>query len=103
MMTFISCAKTMTARSKTPYPETTTPHFLKEARENALYMTQFTAEELAQMLTVNPKLAAENYLRYHEFLSPETPALPLTQASCSSASIRQTLPQKISGMPSNIC
>ena len=55
MMTFISCAKTMTARSKTPYPETTTPHFLKEARENALYMTQFTAEELAQMLTVNPK------------------------------------------------
>ena len=40
MMTFISCAKTMTARSKTPYPETTTPHFLKEARENALYMTQ---------------------------------------------------------------
>ena len=76
MMTFISCAKTMTARSKTPYPETTTPHFLKEARENALYMTQFTAEELAQMLTVNPKLAAENYLRYHEFLSPETPALP---------------------------
>ena len=44
MMTFISCAKTMTARSKTPYPETSTPHFLKEARENALYMTQFTAE-----------------------------------------------------------
>lgn len=39
-------------------------------------MTQFTAEELAQMLKVNPKLAAENYLRYHEFLSPETPALP---------------------------
>lgn len=76
MMTFISCAKTMTTRSKTPYPETTTPHFLKEARENALYMTQFTAEELAQMLKVNPKLAAENYLRYHEFLSPETPALP---------------------------
>ena len=76
MMTFISCAKTMTARSKTPYPETSTPHFLKEAHENALYMTQFTAEELAQMLKVNPKLAAENYLRYHEFLSPETPALP---------------------------
>jgi len=74
MMTFISCAKTMTTRSKTPYPETTTPHFLKEARENALYMTQFTAEELAQMLKVNPKLAAENYLRYHEFLSPESPA-----------------------------
>lgn len=76
MMTFISCAKTMTARNKTPYPETSTPHFLKEARKNALYMTQFTAEELAQMLKVNPKLAAENYLRYHEFLSPETPALP---------------------------
>ena len=34
MMTFISCAKTMTTRSKTPYPETTTPHFLKE--ENLL-------------------------------------------------------------------
>ena len=61
MMTFISCAKTMTARSKTPYPETSTPHFLKEARENALYMNQFTAEELAQMLKVNPKLRSEEH------------------------------------------
>ena len=96
MMTFISCAKTMTARSKTPYPETSTPHFLKEARENALYMTQFTAEELAQMLKVNPKLAAENYLRYHEFLSPETPALPLhrhrVQAHPSGRLYRRRLP-----------
>ena len=61
-MTFITCAMTMTPRSKSPYPESSTPHFLKEARENALYMTQFTAEELALMLKVNPKLAAENYL-----------------------------------------
>ena len=99
MMTFISCAKTMTARSKTPYPETSTPHFLKEARENALYMTQFTAEELAQMLKVNPKLAAENYLRYHEFLSPETPALPAllayTGPVCPAAFVDYLFPIRI--------
>lgn len=76
MMTFISCAKTMTARTKIKFPETTVPHFQKEARENALYMNQFTAEELGRMLKVNAKLAAENRLRYQDFLSPDTPSLP---------------------------
>lgn len=76
MMTFISCAKTMTARTKIKFPETTVPPFQKEARENALYMNQFTAEELGRMLKVNAKLAAENRLRYQDFLSPDTPSLP---------------------------
>lgn len=76
MMTFISCAKTMTARTKIKFPETTVPLFQKEARENALYMNQFTAEELGRMLKVNAKLAAENRLRYQDFLSPDTPSLP---------------------------
>ena len=76
MMTFISCAKTMTVRNKIKFPETSQPHFQKEARENALYLTQFSAEELSKLLKVNPRLAAENYLRYHDFLSPDTPALP---------------------------
>ena len=75
-MTFISCAKTMTARTKIKYPETTIPHFQEEARKNALYMNQFTAEELGQILKVNAKLAAENRLRYQDFLSPDTPSLP---------------------------
>ncbi len=80
MMTLISCAKTMTAYTKINYPETTVPHFQEEARKNALYMNQFTAEELGSMLKVNDKLAAENRLRYQDFLSPDSPSLPALRA-----------------------
>lgn len=76
MMIFISCAKTMTTRNRQELPFTTTPHFTKEAHENALYMAQLSSEELRRLLHINNKLAAENVLRYHDFLSPESTALP---------------------------
>lgn len=59
MMTFISCAKTMTARSKIHTPGTSVPRFEKEAEANALHMAQFSPEQLGKLLRVNPKLAAE--------------------------------------------
>lgn len=76
MMIFISCAKTMTTRNRQKLPFTTMPHFAKEAHENALYMAQLSSEELGHLLHINNKLAAENVLRYHDFLSPESIALP---------------------------
>ena len=71
MMTFISCAKTMTARSKIHTPGTSVPRFEKEAEANALHMAQFSPEQLGKLLRVNPKLAAENCLRYHNFFSED--------------------------------
>ena len=44
MMIYISCAKTMTARSKQQVPFTTTPAFEADARQNAMHMAQFSAE-----------------------------------------------------------
>ena len=47
MLTFISCAKTMTARTSVGVPEITVPYFQAEAVQNALDMGQF------QLLTWN--------------------------------------------------
>lgn len=76
MMTFISCAKTMTGRSKIQTPATTTPLFQAEAIQNALDMSQFSAEELERLLRVNSKIAAENYLRFQDFTSETNLPLP---------------------------
>ena len=76
MLTFISCAKTMTARSGVRVPFTTVPHFEAEAKQHALNLSQFSTQELEKLLRINSKLAAANYLRYQDFCSDETPALP---------------------------
>lgn len=76
MMIYISCAKTMAAQSKVQVPFTSTPVFENEAQQHAMDMAQFTAEELGRILRINPKLAAENYLRYHDFLSTDNTAVP---------------------------
>ena len=76
MLTFISCAKTMTARSNVRVPFTTIPHFEAEAQQHALNLSQFSTQELEKLLRINSKLAATNYLRYQDFCSDETPTLP---------------------------
>lgn len=77
MLTFISCAKTMTAKTKvaTTIP-TTLPSFKLEAGQHALELSSLSAEELGQLLHVNSKIAAENVLRYHDFFSETNRALP---------------------------
>lgn len=76
MMTFISCAKTMTDHSKVEVPTTGTPQFQAEAIQHALDMSRFSAEELERLLRVNSKIAAENYLRFQDFCSEANKALP---------------------------
>lgn len=80
MMTFISCAKTMTGRSKAKTPANSTPEFQTEAIQNALDMSQFSAGELERLLHVNSKIAAENYLRFHDFCSEANTPLPALAA-----------------------
>ncbi len=75
MLLFISCAKTMTGRSRLQVPFTTIPRFETEARENAMEMSMFSSDELSRLLHVNSKIAAENCLRYQDFLSADTPPL----------------------------
>lgn len=77
MLTFISCAKTMSgATAKVRVPNLTVPRFQQEAVQNALDMAQYSSEELARLLRVNEKIAAENYLRYRDFCSQDTKVIP---------------------------
>lgn len=53
------------------------PAFQAEAERCALQMSELDAEAIAQLLHINPQLAALNKQRYHDFLDlePRTPAV----------------------------
>jgi cytoplasmic iron level regulating protein YaaA (DUF328/UPF0246 family) len=80
MITIISSAKTMTGVSAIQAPLATVPRFIKEAKEIALHMTQFPAEELSRLLKINSNLAAANYLRFQHFHSADSPSLQVLSA-----------------------
>ena len=105
MMTFISCAKTMTGRSKIQTPVTSTPQFQTEAIQNALDMSQFSAEELERLLRVNSKIAAENYMRFQDFCSDSPSALAalLAYTGIVYKRIHRILPLKIFNMHRITC
>ena len=71
MMIYISCAKTMTARSRQQVPYTTVPYFEKEAHENAMNMAQFSTEELTRLLRINKDFTEEDwkYAQQHLFIT----------------------------------
>lgn len=66
----------MTAQSKIKVPFTTEPCFYNEAAQNVMSLSQFSSEQIGKLLKVNPKLAAENYFRYHNFFSEDNKGLP---------------------------
>ncbi|MCD7915842.1 MAG: YaaA family protein [Tannerellaceae bacterium] len=76
MLILIASAKTMAATTKIKVPETTEPRFGTEATGLSLHMIQYPVEELARVLRISPKLAAENYKRFRDFHSEDIPALP---------------------------
>jgi len=61
----------MAATSKIEVPYTTIPRFVEQARELAVYLSQYTVEELEKTLRVNPKIAVDNYRRFQEFHSTD--------------------------------
>ncbi len=77
MLTFISCAKTMTNKTKVRFPaHPSIPTFQEFANRHALELSRLSAEELGELLQVNSKLSAENALRYRDFFSETNTALP---------------------------
>lgn len=76
MQILLSCAKTMTNKSKVKSPLTSVPLHKENASIIALYMAQRSVNELEEMLRVNPKIALENQQRYQIFHSPDTAELP---------------------------
>lgn len=75
MLILLSCAKTMAESSRVKAPAGTEPLFADRAKEIALQMSQFSAEELRRLLHVNAKIAAQNYQRYQEFHAADRPGL----------------------------
>lgn len=95
MLTYISCAKTMTSRCAIAVPGMTTPRFEMDAVQNALEMSQYSADELETLLRVNAKIAAENRLRYHDFCSEDNRAMPAIGAY-TGAVYKRILPKDFS-------
>lgn len=75
MQLLLSCAKTMSATASFAVPRLTQPFFGREAGELAAAFAQLTAPELARVLGVNPKIAAENRRRFLEFEGEGTAAV----------------------------
>lgn len=80
MQILLSCAKTMAEQSSVPTPRTTVPARLEEARQLAAELATLPTDELARLLRVNRRIAAENHLRYRRFHDGDTPALPALAA-----------------------
>lgn len=77
MQILLSPAKDM-ASAPNPLPHLAAqPRFQAEAERCALQMAELPAEKIAQLLHVNPRLAALTRQRYHDFLDPadRSPAL----------------------------
>ena len=70
MLTFISCAKTMTARTSVGVPEITVPYFQAEAVQNALDMGQFSAADLERLkdFSEDDFRYAQEHMRITSFL-----------------------------------
>lgn len=69
MQLLLSCAKTMGGSASAARLPSTEPAFGNEAAELALRMARLTTDELARLLRVNRRIAAENRLRYARFHS----------------------------------
>lgn len=66
----------MAQTSDTNYPCLTTPRYMEQASEIALYMSQRNVSELEKILKVKTNLALENKLRYEVFHASDTEVLP---------------------------
>ena len=70
----------MAEQSSVATPRTTVPVHLEEARRLAAELATLPTDELARLLRVNRRIAAENHLRYRRFHDSDTPALPALAA-----------------------
>lgn len=80
MQLLISCAKTMTEQTSVNTPLTTLPVFRTEATQLAAELATLTSDELARLLRVNRRIAAENRLRYGRFHGDDDAAVPALAA-----------------------
>lgn len=80
MMTFISCAKTMTDCCPSALPPASEPAFLDEARRLALSLGHYTPEEWTRLLHVSPQIAARTSLQLRAFNDGTDEGLPALAA-----------------------
>lgn len=76
MQLLLSCAKTMAEHTSVPTPRATRPAYRDEAAQLAAELATLPADELARLLRVNRRIAAENRLRYGRFHGDDEAAIP---------------------------
>ena len=70
----------MTERSSVKVPRITTPVFREQAEELAAQLATLPTDDLAKLLRVNHRIAAENQMRYRRFHGEDATALPALSA-----------------------
>ena len=80
MLTFISCAKTMTDASVRSDIALHEPLFNREAYAHAAAMARYSTAELQSILKVSAAIAQENHLRYTDFALRTQPLRPALMA-----------------------
>lgn len=80
MQILISCAKTMTELTSVITPPATRPVYHDEAAELAAQLATLPTDELAKLLRINRRIAAENHRRYHRFHGDDAAAIPAIAA-----------------------
>lgn len=76
MQLLISCAKTMAEQTSVRTPHVSVPACCDEAAELAGLLATLSTDELAKLLRVNRRIAAENHRRYHRFHGNDAAAIP---------------------------
>jgi uncharacterized protein len=73
MLALLSPAKTLDPKPRPGIAGTSTPDFLDEAETLVARLRRFSKSDLARLMDVSDKLAAENHARYRAWSRPFTP------------------------------
>lgn len=76
MQLLISCAKTMAEQTSVRTPYASVPAYRDQAAALAAELATLPTDELARLLRVNRRIAAENHRRYHRFHGDDPAAVP---------------------------
>ncbi|MDO8955190.1 MAG: peroxide stress protein YaaA [Gammaproteobacteria bacterium] len=72
MLTILSPAKSLNFNTQAPYPEHSLLQFEKEAVDLIQVLRKLSRQEIAQLMSISPKLAELNYQRFAEFDSDKS-------------------------------
>src|SRR5574344_1213809 len=72
MQILIACAKIMTGKAPKLIPSCTEPAFQAHANQHAIQLSQYSVEQLMEMMHTSHQIARTNWMRYQHFFDNNT-------------------------------